>query len=349
MSFPANSAHFASIDIGSHTLRLLVASCKEVGEATDKKILLSPLCLERRITRLARGFQIEGMLKETGIRDSIRALKEYTELLKHYQVRSVTCGATGVIRRASNNTDFLKMILEETGLQVSIISESSEAFLSAKGVLSALAKPEHPVLIFDLGGSSTEFVLTDPKQPEPIFATSVFIGAATVTERCLQGDPPDEESIREARQAIRTALEPTLKTFSNRPDRPDLSPSRLQTVGTAGTITTLAAMHLEMDEYEAYRVNNLQLSETWLDQTIDRLAHLTLASRRKLPGLEEGREDIIFGGALIVREILHLLGEASLTVIDAGFLEGLLLDLIEKEYGVSSSLWSPLTWHWQKG
>ena len=337
-----HSVNVASIDVGSHTLRLLIASCKEKQE-------LFPLHVDRRITRLARGFQEDRTLKEAGIRASIGALKEYNELLEQHHVRSVICGATGVVRRALNRSDFLKTVLEETRIRVSIISEDSEAFLSAKGVLSSLPRPEIPVLIFDLGGSSTEFVLADPQQPRPLLATSVFIGAATVTERFLRRDPPDENSVAQAVQFIHSMLTPPLNDFKEQLNRLHPTLSGLQVVGTAGTVTTLAAMHLGMEDYQPYRINGLRLNREWLADTTDLLARLTLVSRKSLPGLEEGREDIIFGGILIVREILRLLKQPSLTVMDAGLLEGLLLDHIEGEYGIPQTLWSPLTWHWKKG
>lgn len=339
----AFGSKFASIDIGSHTIRLLIADLNE-----NRKIV--PLQIERRITRLAKDFQDGLTLKPETMATSLEALREYASILDRFGVHPAACGATGVMRRAKNSGDFLKAIKDETGIDASILSESSEALLSAKGCLSVLPKAKEKIVSFDLGGSSTEFLLADPERKEPLWSTSVFIGAATLTERFLKDDPVLPGRLFEAYKAVRQAILPTINEIASivRADDP-ANPFPLQLVGTAGTVTTLAAMYLEMETYEPYRVNGLVLSEEWLTRTIDLLAGLSLASRKGLAGLEEGREDIILGGALIVREILKGMGKTRFTVTDGGLLEGLLLDRIEKECGFEPSLISPLTWQLQKG
>jgi exopolyphosphatase/guanosine-5'-triphosphate,3'-diphosphate pyrophosphatase len=121
----------------------------------------------------------------------------------------------------------------------------------------------------------------------------------------------------------------------------------VQVAGTAGTVTTLAAMRLEMDVYKPFRVNGLVLTEAWLSALIDELSALSCAERQKLVGLERGRETIILGGALIVQELMRGLEHTHFTVVDSGLLEGLVLALIEEEYGWPASLASPLTFHMQ--
>ncbi|MFP5213660.1 MAG: hypothetical protein ACLGPL_09795 [Acidobacteriota bacterium] len=324
---------FAAIDLGSHTIRMVVASVADGRE-------IVPVRTERRITRLAANFDEGGTLKRPSMQESLRVLKEYSQILIDLDVRRVKCGATGVVRRAANGEEFLREVRELTGIGGSIVSEHDEALLSTRGALSVLPRPEGLVLAFDLGGSSTEFFLADPRKPDPLFITSVFIGAATATARHLPGDPPERESIRLAEKAIYETLSPTLKAIGPQPS--------LQIVGTAGTVTTLAAMRLKMTEYEPFRVNGLVLDADWLDGTMDRLASLPFRERREIAGLEKGREDIILGGALIVRAILRGLGKRELTVTDGGFLEGLLLDIVEKEHGLPQSLVTPLTWRLKK-
>jgi len=336
---PRNSK-FASIDIGSHTIRLLIAELEE-----DET--LRPLCIERRITRLAGNFQEGETLKPLGITTSIEALREYAYLLKRFRVGSLACGATGVVRRARNANDFLHMVKESTGIPASILSEESEAFLSAKGCLSVLRCRQGKILAFDLGGSSTEFLLTEPDRTEPLWSTSVFIGAATLTERFLTQDPPTLLHLAEASNDVRETIDSTLSDAKKLLAVCGERPFPFQLVGTAGTVTTLAAMYLNMEPYVPYRVNGLVLTQNWLAAIIDFLTLLPLAYRRNLPGLEEGREDIILGGALIVREILQGLGQTHLTVTDGGLLEGLLLDHVEKESGCRPALISPLTWRLQ--
>ena len=337
----AYTSNFAAIDIGSHTIRLLIAEMSAEQE-------LSPIIVERRITRLAKNFHIGHRLKDRGIAESIHVLKEYTRLLEQYHVRSLACGATGVIRRSGNRNDFLDIIQKETGIKCLIISEDSEAFLSTKGILSVLPPIPGRVLAFDLGGSSTEFTLSQTKGERPIWNTSVFIGAATVTERYLSAeDPPGAEDVERARRLISENLEhvfAALVDFEN-VDRHH----RIMTVGTAGTVTTLAAMNLGMTTYEPYRINGVRLDRSWLVETIGLLARSAIHERRGITGLEQGREDIILGGALIVDEILRGLKRDSFIVADSGLLEGLLLELIERENEWPRTMATSLTWRKRKG
>jgi exopolyphosphatase/guanosine-5'-triphosphate,3'-diphosphate pyrophosphatase len=196
-------------------------------------------------------------------------------------------------------------------------------------------------LAFDLGGSSTEFMLLDPSQSEPLWVTSVFLGAATLTENHIGGDPPEPGSVKRAKRAAREELAPVFREVRDRLGSRAMS--NLQVVGTAGTATTLAAIRLEMEEYEPYRVNGLELSLKWLQSNLERLASLDFHARARLPGLEAGRADIILGGAAIVGETLAGLESDRLTVTDAGLLEGLLLDGVERARRLPPALRSPLT------
>lgn len=342
MNSPLANSRFASIDIGSHTIRLLIA-----GIEREQNVI--PLQLERRITRLAKDFLYDETLKEPGMEKSIEVLKEYSGFLNRQHVHFIHCGATGVIRRAKNRQDFLNRIYEATGIRVSILSEESEASISAKGALSALPHQEGFSLTFDLGGSSTEFLLIDSHQNIPLWVTSVFVGAATLTERHLFGDPPERTALVKAREAIRSLLSPVLEAIRGRLDSWEIASPPFRLVGTAGTVTTLAAMNLKMTDYDPYRVNGLELSENWLSNTINLLAGMPFHARRSIPGLEKGREDIILGGALIVHEILTGLGKERFIVTDAGLLEGLVLDITEKQLGHPPTFSSPLTWNIQKG
>ena len=333
---------FAAIDVGSHTVRLLIV------EADGGKELL-PVRAERRITRLAADFQDGESLKAEPVRKSIAVLKEYAGLMKEHGVSAVTCGATGVVRRAVNGGDFLREVEGATGVRGRIISEEAEAFLSAKGVLSVLPSVEGVVVTFDLGGSSTEFLLVDTGRSDPTWSTSVFIGAATATARFLGCGPGVGGSLAEAGRAVRGVLSPVLSELNRLLGGANGAPVPHRLVGTAGTVTTLAAMYQRMTRYEPFKVNGTLLTRAWLAETAETLAALSPAARRGLPGLEPGREDIILGGALIVLEILCGLGANSLTVTDGGFLEGLLLDLLEKQYGWPRALRTRLTWRSPKG
>lgn len=335
----AENSVIAAIDLGSHTIRLLVAALRD-GQ------LLRPLCLERRVTRLAQGFDARIGLTRERMQKSIAVVQEYADLISGLGAESVVCGATGVIRRAPNGLEFLQTIEEQTGIHGAILSEETEATLSAKGVLSGLTRKYTTVLAFDLGGSSTEFTLVDPLQPTPLWATSVFVGAATVTEAYLQADPPALTDLEAATQRVGQDLAPTWTALIELLGSLPPKPADLMVVGTAGTVTTLAAMYLRMEAYQPYRVNGLVLPARWIGDTLRQLAGQTLKERRQWVGLEKDREDIILGGTLIVSEILARLNRTDLVVTDAGLLEGLLLDNLETGQGWPRRMISPFTWDW---
>ena len=340
MSPIVQPTNYASIDIGSHSVRLLLAHC------SAKRV--RPLHVQRVITRLAHNFQEGRDLHRQTMQHTITVLADYAALLHRYQAAAVTCGATGVVRRAANSASFLKDIERSTGLQPMILTEETEALVSAKGILSVLPPPRELVLAFDLGGGSTELLLLDPWQPQPLWNTSIAIGAATLTAQHLTGDPPPIEALDAATGAVHARLHPALQELRNvlaaRQEPAGLS----RVVATAGTATTLAAMYLQMTDYQPQRVNGLELSTAWIEQLVNRLRRLSLTDRQELPGLEKGREDVILGGALIVQEILHNLQQPRVTITDAGLLEGLLIRLIEQNLHLPETLRTPLTWQWEK-
>ena len=180
---------FAGLDIGSHTTRMLIV--KKNGNQ------LVPVLTERRVTRLAEDFKIAGTISDKAQHRNISALKEYVSILRQFQVDGIACGATGVVRRAQNSRAVVDTIATDTGIDCKILSEQSEAVLSAKGALSVLPQIASDLLIFDIGGGSTEFVLTGNKIP--LRNASRPIGAATLTEAYFTGDPPGPEAVNRRR------------------------------------------------------------------------------------------------------------------------------------------------------
>ena len=177
---------------------------------------------------------------------------------------------------------------------------------------------------------------------------SLFVGAATLTERFFPESPVLDERLKAARVYVRSFLDDAARTVSSLLHRSGWTKeSGMNLVGTAGTVTTLAAIRLGMTEYVPYRVNGLRLSLDWISEIVARLASLTIGERRKIPGLEPGREDIIMGGAVIVQEILHSMNCRELVVTDAGLLEGLLLDAVRLDSGSASTGQPTLTWRFK--
>ncbi len=310
---------YGAVDIGSHTIRVLVAGCNP-----QEKI--QPMHHERHVTRLAQGFSRQGMLTDEAMDRAVTVVRQVAERLRAFPLRALRCGATGVVRKAANGADFVRRVQGLTGWDVSILSEEQEALLSLRGMVSVLEPPEGPLVCFDLGGSSTEFALVDWQSRSPLWVGSVFVGAATLTEAFFKTAPADAESLRKAadhaRRSMSPAVEKILKVLQSGPktaQKPTLA-------GTAGTVTTLAAMEARMAEYVPYRINNRVLTRAWVAETVRSLAAMSLEERRRIVGVEPGREDIIVGGAVIVEQILESFDAPQMRVTDAGLLEGLLLD-----------------------
>lgn len=293
----------SAIDIGTNTVRLLL------GEVVNGNICSSHY--QQTITRLGGGMTKQEGLTPEAMERTLSALKSFAERLKTMPSSQVRVVGTEALRCAANTAEFVRQVREETGLTIDIISGGEEARLTACGVLSVLDPlPEHS-LVFDIGGGSTEFILLDGRQIQ--FHQSYPLGVVALAER------------GSSQQWMR-GIAATIKIL--RTDLANKYPKRLppiELIGTAGTLTTLAALALELQVYDRNRVNNFILERTWLQQTQHRLADLSPRQRELLPGIEQGRGDLILPGLAIVLALLAAFATDRIIVSDAGLLEGLLL------------------------
>lgn len=298
----------AAIDVGSNTVRMLLASVAADG-------ILVPLHYSRKVTRLGGGFTRESLSSE-GMERTLLALHQFAAELGAAKVEEVIAVGTAALRRAKNGKEFVARIRHETGLVVDVIDGEKEAYLAATGVLAALdPKPSH-ALIFDIGGGSTEFILVaDGKH---LFHRSYPLGVVSLCE----GGGDASKQLRQIDNCL-DALQRDLRTVGALDQVHD---SRALLVGTAGTVTTLAALQLGMEDYDWRRVNNLVLTQRDLQNWANRLARLDVTERERLPGLEKGRGDLILPGVMIVLQLLRRFSRDRLTVSDFGLLEGLLLE-----------------------
>jgi exopolyphosphatase/guanosine-5'-triphosphate,3'-diphosphate pyrophosphatase len=311
----------ASIDIGSNTLRLLVAEQDSAGN-------LCPIQVERRITRLGQNFTSSRTLQPEAMDRSIAALSEFVDLMGESGVSHYLAGATAVVREASNGEHFLEMVEHRVGLEVRLLSGGEEANLSLLGVTSTIPTAHANTAVFDIGGGSTELIRKLKSESAPVESISLPLGAVHLTETFLQKDPPGEEACARLRRHVHAILVDLY--------RPSDVAGYLW-IGTAGTVTTLASMHLEMDQYLPERINGVVLEKVWLTELCVRLANMTVARRSRLPGLEPGREDIILAGALLILEMMDVFDFSRFTVSNAGLLEGLFLDLCRSLNAVPKS------------
>jgi len=295
----------ATIDIGSNTLRLLIAERLNQG--------FHSIFLDREIVRLGRNFFPGRLLSPLAMEDAIKVLNRFKNRADQEGVTQIIAVGTGVLREAENISFFLEKIKKETRLPVKIISGLEEARIMAKGVLSRFPSGTGETLIFDIGGGSSEFVFVkDGQMAERI---SLPLGVVALTEQFLNSDPPRQNEAESLKAHCQNILKRNLIKNDN-----------IKTlIGTAGTVTTLAAMAQKLADYDPDQINGTLLTKDCLHQLSGEILSLPLNQRVKLAGLEPGRADIIGAGVLLVMEILDHFPPKSLLVSNAGILEGLIV------------------------
>ncbi len=315
----------AGIDIGTNTIRLLVA---ETSDSSHREIYSG-----RTITRLGQGLDRSGTLASDAQERSLTALEEFAAVIrKHSVVRTVAVG-TSALRNAANAGEFINAAQRRAGLVIEVISGEEEAKLTLRGVRRALShgsRPENDPLassmVIDIGGGSTEIIVT--RQGGIASLESLPLGAVYLTERFIRHDPPAPGELDAIRHTVREGLD---RWEQGSMHARGILPASLKTfAGTAGTITTLAAMDQGLREYDPDRINGYVLSKSNLDTMVSMLSMTTLDARRKIAGLEHGREDIILAGAIVAQEIMERFGAREMLVSDWGLREGIVFDLYEK-------------------
>lgn len=262
---------------------------------------------------MGRNFYPDRLLTSQAMEAALQVLKRFKNRADREGVTNFFAAGTGVLREAGNREFFLERIEEETHLPVRIISGPEEAQLMAKGVLSTFPPENGETVIFDMGGGSTEFVfMKDGRMAERL---SLPLGVVALTEFFLKSDPPRlDES-----QLLKGHCRNILKKNLTKNDKIN------NLIGTAGTVTTLAAMAKKLFVYDPDRINGTVLTKDRLRQLSEEILALPFDQRAKLPGLERGRADIIVAGLLAVLEILDHFSQETLLVSDAGLLEGMIL------------------------
>lgn len=312
----------AAIDCGTNSIRLLVAETDADGALTD-------IAREMRIVRLGQGVDATGRFAEEAIERTRVALEEFVGIIGSAGgVDRVRMVATSATRDASNREVFFEMTATTlapvaAGAVAEVISGDEEARLSFAGAVGDLDPAAGPFLVVDLGGGSTELVLGDTDGVTAAYSADV--GCVRVTERCLPSDPPTAGEVAAARDFIAERFAPALATVPVKQAR--------TWVGVAGTMTTIAALALDLRQYDRDRIHLSSFTFDQVDAICARLLGMTRAERAGLGPMHPGRIDVIGAGSLITSALAAVIAEESLvtglTVSEHDILDGIALSVVE--------------------
>ena len=303
----------ASIDIGSNTLRLLV------GMIEGQKIVR--MRCEMVITRLAAGIGETGLLNADNMEKSVSVLKAFSDIISAYGISHIRAVGTSAVREAKNSGEFLQRVLSETGINIEVISGEEEAELTAQGVMFDMPEADSS-LIVDIGGGSAEWIFC--RNSSPAAMGTIPTGVVKFFDKHIKSDPPSKSDIASLKKESDTVLS-GLKTKIGH-----LINSSTVFIGTAGTVTTLAAIDLGLETYDHEKIHKHNLTLQRLHEMSERLLELPLSERKKIIGLEPERSDLIIPGILFTINIMELFGFDNILVSDDGLLEGSLIKLSER-------------------
>ena len=303
----------AAVDLGTNSTRLLVADVDD-GRLDE---------IERRltITRLGEGVDERRRLLPVPIARVRNALADYRRELEALGATRTLAIGTSAIRDAENGEAFLGEIEWSYGFETRLLDGREEAAMMLRGVAAGREGSLEDTLLVDIGGGSTELVISSDGKPAE--SVSLDIGCVRLTERFLTSDPPTADELAAAVRRVRQVL----------PVRPARA-----ALGVAGTVTTLATLDLGLDVYDPQRTHGHRIPRSTLDQELDRLAAMTLEERLRVPGIEPGRAPVIVGGLVILREILDAFDLDEIEVSERDILHGAALaaaELPEPEEGAA--------------
>lgn len=305
------SGRQAVIDIGSNSVRLLVADCTETN--------LAPIFKAISTTRLSEGLAVSGSLSQNAVERTVNAVYEFNIKAIEMGAQNVWCFATAAVRNAVNSEDFLETVREKVLLDVDVLSKKREAQM---GFIGAGGQGMRGIL--DIGGGSTEIAVGDGSK---IHKCSMNLGAVAALDMYPLGDVADELTLEAMHQwAINIMSKEAAGVLLQSPE--------VDFVGIGGTITTLAAMELKLAKYDPGRVQGKRLSHRMVEKWYKTLISMPLAARKTIIGIEPQRADIIIGGVVILLTFMELFSLKEIKVSDSGILEGYMKD----KMGMSDAL-----------
>lgn len=278
-SNPSSVTRVASIDIGTNTILLLIA---EVGEGE-----INPLFEMETVVRLGENLQKTGVISSQAMDRGLQTLTQYLKQCQVWEVQKLFAVGTSALREAKNSEVFLRLVKEKLNLSIEVISGEEEAQLSFLAVAKDLQEQEKSILVVDVGGGSTEFILGRGDQISRWI--SLPLGSVRFTEEFLHSDPVQEEEWQKMEQEI-------WKLLINIPH----SKEPLSIVAVGGTATTLASVEQGLEDFIAERIHHFVLEKEALKNQLLLYRTKTIEERKKISGLPMARADVILAGAAIL-------------------------------------------------
>jgi exopolyphosphatase/guanosine-5'-triphosphate,3'-diphosphate pyrophosphatase len=301
----------AAIDCGTNSVRLLISSVGPDGTLSDVR-------REMRIVRLGEGVDRTGRLSGAALERTRLALVDYATGLVEAGVDRARMVATSATRDAANADEFRTMVTGVLGFAPEVVSGDEEARLSFAGAVDGLAAPS-PLLVVDIGGGSTEFVVGSPATGVDA-AISVDIGCVRMTERHLRDDPPTAAQVAAAEADITAAVDRALAAVDAR--------RAVTFVGLAGSVTTVVALALGLAEYQPEKIHHARVPVADVAEITGKLLAATRAERLATPVMHPGRADVIGAGALILRTVMERAGAPAVIASEHDILDGIAASLV---------------------
>jgi exopolyphosphatase/guanosine-5'-triphosphate,3'-diphosphate pyrophosphatase len=303
----------AAIDIGTNTVLLLVAD-GAVGAS------LCPAVERATITRLGEGVERTGRLATAAVTRTLECLKGYARVVRELGAERVAVVGTSAMRDANGGREVREQVRLLFGVDARVLSGEDEARLAFRGAMSGTAiDADQDVAVFDIGGGSTEVVIgrMDAGASRIAFNASYNVGSVRLTERQVAHDPPT----REERDAL---MRTSRIAFAGVPQLPNASAP----IGIAGTMTTLAAVSLGLETYDGARVHNQLIPLEELRRVVEHLGSMNLEARKRVPGMEPKRADVIVAGGILSLALLDHWSGAAVRISDRGVRWGLAEELL---------------------
>lgn len=308
----------AGVDIGTNSVRILIAEVDESGETLSLRTLHRLM----NITRLGQGVDERGYLSGDAMERTAVVLREYRELMRKEGVEAWDIAATSAARDAANAEDFLRRVEEVMGSRPRMLSGNEEARLSFTGAtydLGTLLPPGDAVLVVDIGGGSTEMVVG--RGGDILEEFSLDVGCVRMSERFLKHDPPLQRELDDMEEFVRSLI-------SHQAGRISRWSPRLM-VGLAGTVTTLSGLDQGLQRYDGDAIHHSWLTMQGVQELYVRLYSLSLAQRKSFMRLEPGRADVIVGGTGVLLVLLQELDWERFLVSEKDILDGLAISAAE--------------------